>query len=87
MRIEAKEADQAERDRQAAIEAERKRVADEVRKVLEAAEERERNKAHRTKINREAKNGLVSAGIPADMAEQCIVAIAKGLVPNVKLEY
>lgn len=77
----------AERDRQAAVEAERKRVADEARAALAAAEERERNKTHRAKINREAKTGLISAGIPADLAEQCIVAIAKGLVPNVRIEY
>ena len=80
-------AERARRDQEAAIEAERKRVADEARKVLEEAEARERNKAHKSKINREAKNGLISAGIPADLAEQCIVAIAKGLVPNVRIEY
>lgn len=84
----AKEAaEKAERDRQAAIEAERARVAEEKRKEAAEAEARARDKAHKAEINREALAGLVKIGMSADQGKIIIAAIAKGEIPHVRIEY
>lgn len=78
----------AERDALAAVEAEKARVAAEVKRVADEAKARERDKAHKTTINNQALEALVlhSELSPAD-AKQVIVAIAKGLIPNIKISY
>jgi len=85
----AKEAaEQAKRDQEAAIERERQRVAAEAERERQAAEKREANKKHKAKINREAaaaleKNCVLDAGV----AELIVIAIAKGLIPNITIAY
>lgn len=77
----------AEADKQAAIEAERKRQADALEAERLATEQREKNKAHAKRINNEALQDLMSAGLSEDCAKQAITAIAKGVVRNVKINY
>lgn len=91
----AKEAqERAEREKQLAIEAERKkaqeaeqaRLAEEERKRKEEAK-RQADKEHQKAINNQAMQDLIDAGIPEECAKNCIIAIAKNLVSNVKIHY
>lgn len=91
----AKEAqERAEREKQLAIEAERKkareaeqaRLAEEERKCQEEAK-RQADKEHQKAINNQAMQDLIDAGIPEECAKNCIIAIAKNLVSNVKIHY
>lgn len=91
----AKEAqERAEREKQLAIEAERKkaqeaeqaRLAEEERKRQEEAK-RQADKEHQKAINNQAMQDLIDAGIPEECAKNCIIAIAKNLVSNVKINY
>ncbi|QKJ47969.1 cell envelope biogenesis protein TolA [Proteus vulgaris] len=91
----AKEAqERAEREKQSAIEAERKkaqeaeqaRLAEVERKRQEEAK-RQADKEHQKAINNQAMQDLIDAGIPEECAKNCIIAIAKNLVSNVKIHY
>lgn len=91
----AKEArEKAEREKQLAIEAERKkaqeaeqaRLAEVERKRQEEAK-RQADKEHQKAINNQAMQDLIDAGIPEECAKNCIIAIAKNLVSNVKIHY
>jgi hypothetical protein len=77
----------AKRDQEAAVEVERQRVAEEQRKELEEAEKRAKNKAHRLKIDNEVLGAIVALDIPMDRAQDLLIAIAKGAVPHVRIEY
>ncbi|HHR6096688.1 TPA: cell envelope biogenesis protein TolA [Providencia alcalifaciens] len=86
--------ERAEREKQLAIEAERKkaheaeqaRLAEEERKRQEEAK-RQADKEHRKAVNNQAMQDLIDAGIPEECAKNCIIAIAKNLVSNVKIHY
>lgn len=80
-------AEQANRDRLAAVEAERQRVATEQAREIAEARRREADRSHRTRINREARDALVNAGLSAHAATSAVTAIAKGDVPHVKINY
>lgn len=91
----AKEAqERAEREKQLAIEAERRkaqeaeqaRLAEEERKRQEEAK-RQADKEHQKTVNNKAMQDLIDAGIPEECAKNCIIAIAKNLVSNVKIHY
>lgn len=91
----AKEAqERAEREKRLAIEAERKkaqeaeqtRLAEEERKRQEDAK-RQADKEHQKAVNNKAMQDLIDAGIPEECAKNCIIAIAKNLVSNVKIHY
>ncbi|UPK82806.1 cell envelope biogenesis protein TolA [Proteus vulgaris] len=91
----AKEAqERAEREKQLAIEAERKkaqeaeqaRLAEEERKRQEEAK-RQADKEHQKTVNNKAMQDLIDAGIQEECAKNCIIAIAKNLVSNVKIHY
>jgi colicin import membrane protein len=85
---EAKEAaDRAERDRVAALEAERERVAAEARKVAAETEARERDKKHKSAVMGAAKDALIAAGIPEEHAKAAVLAIQRGQVPAVRIEF
>jgi hypothetical protein len=80
--------EKAERDRVAAIEAERKRVADEAEKVRLETEKRERNKKHRERIEAAAAEGLIFRfPMQIELARDLIKAIGEGLIPNVSITY
>lgn len=90
-------ADKAERDKQAAVEAERKRADDQ--RLAEEAEAKRRadDTAHRTKINNEALDALLSvifSDDPAVLTEaqrvtgrEVVKAIALGQIPHIKITY
>lgn len=78
----------AEEEKRAALETERRRVADEVERVRREQAAREADKKHRSQVNTRAVGGLISyAGLTEDQAWAVVVAIAKGQVPGVKIEY
>lgn len=80
-------AEKAERDKQAAIEADRKRVADELAREDAARTAREADRKHRAKINAAARDALIAEGLPEENATAAIAAIARGAVPNVRIVY
>lgn len=66
--------------KEAARLAEEKRIADEAEKRAEDVE-------HRRTINRQSVAELVAAGLPADCAQKCVEAIAKGKVSAIRITY
>ncbi|MCE9567458.1 MAG: hypothetical protein K8U57_36110 [Planctomycetes bacterium] len=93
------ERDRAEAERkskeavEAASKAERDRIDAEKRAEAEAAVKREADKKHRSKVNNEALNGIVThcnsgvIDITPEIAKAVVEAIAKGLIPHVKINY
>jgi hypothetical protein len=79
--------EKAERDRVAAIEAERRRIAAEAYLERVAAEKREANKRHRAKIGREIEKALVKAGLTPIDAGVVLAALTDGLIPHVSINY
>lgn len=78
---------QAEKDAEQARADERQKIQDEENKRLADEKRREENKEHQRKINQEAVEGLVKAGIQKPVAQAAIKAIILGDVPHVKLSY
>lgn len=77
----------AEADKQSAIKAEQKRVADERAKLEQEAADREANKEHKKQVNNDAVSYLVVQGLDKESAKKAVIAIAKGFIPNVKISY
>lgn len=82
----------AENEKKLAVAREAKRLADEASAKLAAEkaeiEKREANKKHVAKINNEAANAFYSSlNIDQSLAKEIVILIAKGLVPNVKINY
>ncbi len=77
----------AEEEKQRAIKAEQDRVAAEAKRVADEAAARERNKAHKAKINREALESLFAGGLTEEQAKLAVTLIAQGKVANVRIEY
>lgn len=85
---EAKEAIEREKQsRLAAIEAERERVAAETRKVAAESEVREKDKKHKSAVMGAAKDALMATGIPEEHAKAAVLAIQRGQVPAVRIEF
>ena len=85
------DAEQAEIEKQQAIEAERKRIeaeqfalAEAERKALEA---READQAHKKIICGEALKGLTDLGVDEELGKEILRAINKGLVPHVSIKF
>lgn len=84
----AKEAaERAEREKLEAIEAERRRAEEAAKKEADEAAKREADKDHRKNFNNLAVDALVMVGLSKESAKMAIAAIAKGIVPNVKINY
>lgn len=84
----------AEREKLAAVEAERRKAEESERARLAEIErqkqeelKRQADTVHRAKVNNQAMQDLIAAGIPEDCAKACIIAIAKGSVSSVKINY
>lgn len=84
----------AEREKLAAVEAERRKAEEAERARLAEIElqkqeelKRQADTVHRAKVNNQAIQDLIAAGIPEDCAKACIIAIAKGSVSSVKINY
>jgi len=86
-RQQAAAAAKAEADKQRAVQDEKDRVVAEAKRIADEAAARERNKAHKAKINREALASLVAGGMTEECAKQCVMLIAQGKVANVRIEY
>lgn len=83
--IRAKE--EAERAAEAARQAEIKRQQEEAARLQAEKEAREANRRHVSKVCKQAKEGLMAQGMTEDVAKMAVQAIAKGLVPNVTINY
>jgi hypothetical protein len=84
----AKEAaEAAERRQLAAIENERKRVAEEAAVAASATAKREADKKHRAVFNNEALTAIVALGVETELAKTVIAAIARGEIPHTKMVY
>jgi len=77
-----------------AKEQERAKAAEKLRKEKQAAEEREADKKHRTKINNEALDAIASSMSftndkidYTEEAKRVVTAIAKGEIPHVSIRY
>jgi hypothetical protein len=78
----------AAREREQAVEDERKRVADEEEAIRAAAALRATNVKHREKVNQQAQAGLFDhCQLSLDVAGVVIDAISKGLIPHVTITY
>lgn len=77
---------EADRIKREADEKERVRLAEEKRIADEAAK-RAADIEHRRTINRQSVAELVAAGLPADCAQKCVEAIAKGAVAAIRITY
>lgn len=66
---------------------ERQKIKDEENQRLADEKRREDNKEHQRKINNQAVDGLVKAGLNKEKAHAAIKAIILGEVPNVKINY
>jgi hypothetical protein len=85
--MEKRIAEEKEAAEQKAIEDERKRAEAKKLQEEEEAKAREANKKHKAKINNEALNCFVDAGLSKGDAKKAVEAIAKGEVENVKIFY
>jgi hypothetical protein len=84
-------AEETEKARKAAEDAgaerERKRIADEKKKADAEAAAREKDKAHRSKINSAILDALMKLGLKEDKAKEVITAIVKKQVPHTTISY
>ena len=55
--------------------------------AAKAQAEREANKEHMRRINREALAGIVAVGISEEQGKSLIKAISSGTVPHVSIKY
>lgn len=77
----------AERERYAAVEAERQRVAAQKKADMDEAEKRAKNRAHQGAIHCEILAALALLNISEEAGKLIIAAIAKGAVPHVTISY
>jgi colicin import membrane protein len=84
-------ADKAAKDQQAAIDAERKRVADEEKAKADADAKRAADQAHKGNINNEALAAMQrivdNTPVEEDSLKAILIGIIKGDVPHVKISY
>ncbi|EPJ1885686.1 hypothetical protein [Enterobacter asburiae] len=87
-------AEKAEQEKKDAIAAERRRQEDaeaarlaEQKRVADEEERRAADKEHRRTINRQAITDLIESGLPQEMAEKALIAIASGKVSAVSIKY
>jgi hypothetical protein len=70
-----------------AVERERQRQAAEAKRIADEAAAREANRAHKSKIMREAKESLIEAGLSEEMAVIAVKAIVAGQIKHVRVEW
>ena len=80
-------AEQAEKEKDDAVKAEAKRIEDEAEEKRMEEENFAKNKAHRGKINRAAKESFIAEGVAPEVAEHMIKLIAKGRISNITINY
>ncbi|MBH0311263.1 hypothetical protein I7E32_12905 [Alcaligenes faecalis] len=72
---------------EAARQAEIKRQADEKAAAEAARLKREADIAHKASINNAALAAFIENGLPDECAKQAVILIAKGLIPNIRIQY
>lgn len=77
----------AERQAAAAVEAEQRRVAAAAEAEAQEAKRRERDKAHKTGINRAAMEAFMAGGLTEECAKTAVTLIAKRAIPAVSITY
>lgn len=77
----------AERRAAEAVAAEQRRVAQQQAAEAAEAKRRERDKAHKTTINRAALDAFVAGGLSEEHARQAVTLIAKKAIPAVTISY
>lgn len=77
----------AKKEKEQAIEFERKKIADEKKAEADAVAKREANQKHKTRINGEILTGLRDCGLSSEEAIEVVAAIARGTVPHLKIIY
>ncbi|WP_270488930.1 hypothetical protein [Enterobacter ludwigii] len=87
-------AEKAEQEKNAAIAAERRRHEEaevarlaEQKRIADEEARRAADKEHRRTINRQAIADLIESGLPQEMAEKALIAIASGKVSAVSIKY
>lgn len=66
---------------------ERRRADAAAAEILRQQEARERDKAHKAKINRAALDAFVTGGMTEECARQAVTLIAKRQIPNISISY
>ena len=77
----------AERKAAEAVEAEQHRVAAQAEAEAAETKRRERDKAHKTAINRAAMEAFIAGGLSEESAKQAITLIAKKQIPAISISY
>lgn len=77
----------AERQAAEAVAAEQRRVAAQAAADAKEAERRERDKAHKTAINRAALDAFVTGGMTEECAKLAVTLIAKKAIPAISISY
>ena len=87
-------AEKAEQEKNDAIAAERRRQEEleaarlaEQKRIADEEARRAADKEHRRTINRQAIADLIESGLPQEMAEKALIAIASGKVSAVSIKY
>ncbi|WP_449540969.1 hypothetical protein [Enterobacter ludwigii] len=87
-------AEKAEQEKNEAIAAERRRQEEaeavrltEQKRIADEEARRAADKEHRRTINRQAIADLIESGLPQEMAEKALIAIASGKVSAVSIKY
>ncbi|WP_159109580.1 coiled-coil domain-containing protein [Enterobacter asburiae] len=86
--------ERAEQEKKAAIAAERRRQEEveaarltEQKRIADEEARRAADKEHRRAINRQAIADLIESGLPQEMAEKALIAIASGKVSAISIKY
>lgn len=77
----------ARREKEEAVAAERRRQEEEQKRIADEEARRAADKEHRRTINRQAIADLIDSGLPQEMAEKALIAIASGKVSAVSIKY
>lgn len=85
LRIETEK--RATREKEEAVAAERRRQEEEQKRIADEEARRAADKEHRRTINRQAIADLIESGLPQEMAEKALIAIASGKVSAVQIKY
>ena len=77
----------ARREKEEAVAAERRRQEEEKKRIADEEASRAADKEHRRTINRQAIADLIESGLPQEMAEKALIAIASGKVSAISIKY
>ena len=79
--------DRAEAEKQAAVQAERLRIESEAAQAEKAAAERAANVENQRKVNRSVMAAMLECGIEEEAAKAFLIKVVQGKVPHLKITY